>query len=171
MIFSVPSKVTMIVIQVMLLGINIFWTLLIVHFNPRLTGRAELVWVGPKRIYSCEHKLYCCIKQHHRDVLQDFTIRVRNFKVPFTVKYTKTVHRSVAFHFSRKHLFHKSQPDRGTYKWSWKHRKRGNGYQGINFVSFISLFTRLFCFSSKGIQVEKKKINFTWCLKKLTWSC
>ena len=37
-----PSKVTIIVIEFMLLGINIFWALLRAHFNPHLTARAKM---------------------------------------------------------------------------------------------------------------------------------
>ena len=37
-----PSKVIIIVIEFMFLGINIFWALLRAHFNPRLTGRAKV---------------------------------------------------------------------------------------------------------------------------------
>ena len=36
-----PSKVIIIVIEFMFLGINIFWALLRAHFNPRLTARAK----------------------------------------------------------------------------------------------------------------------------------
>ena len=41
-ILSVPSKVIIIVIEFMFLGINMFWALLRAHFNPRLTARAKL---------------------------------------------------------------------------------------------------------------------------------
>ena len=41
-IFSMPSKVIIIVIEFMFLGINIFWALLRAHFNPRLTARAKM---------------------------------------------------------------------------------------------------------------------------------
>ena len=37
-----PSKVIMIVIDFMSLGIKIFWALLRAHFNPRLTARAKM---------------------------------------------------------------------------------------------------------------------------------
>ena len=37
-----PSKVIIIVIEFMFLGINIFWALLRAHFNPRLTARAKM---------------------------------------------------------------------------------------------------------------------------------
>ena len=40
--FSMPSKVIIIVIEFMFLGINIFSTLPRVHFNPRLTARAKI---------------------------------------------------------------------------------------------------------------------------------
>ena len=43
-----PSKVIIIVIEFMFLGINMFWALL----------RVES---GPKHIYAREHKLYCYI--------------------------------------------------------------------------------------------------------------
>ena len=36
-----PSKVIIIVIEFMFLGINIFWALLRAHFNPRLTARGK----------------------------------------------------------------------------------------------------------------------------------
>ena len=41
-IFSMPSKVIVIVIQLMFLGINIFRGLLRGHFNPHLTARAKM---------------------------------------------------------------------------------------------------------------------------------
>ena len=47
-IFSMPSKVIIIVIKFMSLGINMFWALL------RL-----ILESGPKHIYAREHKLYC----------------------------------------------------------------------------------------------------------------
>ena len=37
-----PSKVIIIVIEFVFLGINIFWALLRAHFNPRLTVRAKM---------------------------------------------------------------------------------------------------------------------------------
>ena len=37
-----PSKVIIIVIEFMFLGVNIFWALLRAHFNPRLTARAKM---------------------------------------------------------------------------------------------------------------------------------
>ena len=37
-----PSKVIIIVIEFMFLGINIFWAHLRAHFNPRLTARAKI---------------------------------------------------------------------------------------------------------------------------------
>ena len=37
-----PSKVIIIVIEFMFLGINIFWALLRAHFNPGLTARAKM---------------------------------------------------------------------------------------------------------------------------------
>ena len=41
-ILSIPSKVIIIVIQFMFLGINIFWALLRAHFNPRLMAQAKM---------------------------------------------------------------------------------------------------------------------------------
>ena len=38
-----PSKVIIIVIEFIFLGINIFWALRRAHFNPPLTARAEVV--------------------------------------------------------------------------------------------------------------------------------
>ena len=40
--FSMPSKVMILVIQSMFLGVNIFSTLPRAHFNPRLTARAKI---------------------------------------------------------------------------------------------------------------------------------
>ena len=37
-----PSKVILIVIEFMSLGINIFWAILRAHFNPRLAARAKM---------------------------------------------------------------------------------------------------------------------------------
>ena len=37
-----PSKVIIIVIEFMFLGVNIFWALLRARFNPRLTARAKM---------------------------------------------------------------------------------------------------------------------------------
>ena len=37
-----PSKVIIIVIEFMFLGINIFWALLRAHFSPRLVARAKM---------------------------------------------------------------------------------------------------------------------------------
>ena len=37
-----PSKVIILVIQFMFLGIDIFWVLLGAHFDPRLTARAKM---------------------------------------------------------------------------------------------------------------------------------
>ena len=41
-ISSMPSKVIIIVIEFMFLGINISWALLRAHFNPCLTDRAKM---------------------------------------------------------------------------------------------------------------------------------
>ena len=55
-ILSMPSKVIIIVIEFMFLGINIFCALLRAHFNPRLTARAKMCLSrGPKHIYAREH--------------------------------------------------------------------------------------------------------------------
>lgn len=48
-IFSVPTKVIIIAIQLMFLGINIFWVLLVAHFDHRPTARAKM---GPSRAQS-----------------------------------------------------------------------------------------------------------------------
>ena len=37
-----PSKVIIIAMEFMFLGINIFWALLRAHFNPRLKARAKM---------------------------------------------------------------------------------------------------------------------------------
>ena len=37
-----PSKVIVIVIEFMFLGINMFWALLRAHFNPHLMARAKM---------------------------------------------------------------------------------------------------------------------------------
>ena len=37
-----PSKVIIIVIEFMFLGINMFWALLRAHFNPCLTAQAKM---------------------------------------------------------------------------------------------------------------------------------
>ena len=37
-----PSKLIIIVIEFMFLGINIFWALLSAHFDPHLTARAKM---------------------------------------------------------------------------------------------------------------------------------
>ena len=37
-----PSKVILIVIEFISLGINIFWAILRAHFNPRLAARAKM---------------------------------------------------------------------------------------------------------------------------------
>ena len=44
-----PSKVIIIAIQFIFLGINIFWVLLGAHFGPRPTARAKM---GPSRAQS-----------------------------------------------------------------------------------------------------------------------
>ena len=41
-IFSMPSKVIIIVINFMFLGKNLFWALLRAHFNPRARARAKM---------------------------------------------------------------------------------------------------------------------------------
>ena len=50
-IFSMPSKVIIIVVNFMFLGINIFWTLLRAHFNPRLTARAKMRLTRAENIF------------------------------------------------------------------------------------------------------------------------
>ena len=63
-ILSMPSKVIIIVIEFMFLGINMFWALLRAHLNPHLTAWAKmsLSWAqNINIIYACEHKLYCFI--------------------------------------------------------------------------------------------------------------
>ena len=52
-ISSMPSKVILIVIEFMFLGINMFWALLRL-----ILAESES---GPKHIYAREHKLYCYI--------------------------------------------------------------------------------------------------------------
>ena len=51
LIFSMPSKVIIIEIQFMFLGIHIFWTLLRAHFNPRLTVRVKMSLSRAQNIY------------------------------------------------------------------------------------------------------------------------
>ena len=46
-----PSKVIIIVIEFMFLGINIFWALLRAHFNPRLTARAKMTLSRSQNIF------------------------------------------------------------------------------------------------------------------------
>ena len=48
---SMPSKVIIIVIEFMFLDINIFWALLRVHFNPRLTARAKMTLSRAQNIF------------------------------------------------------------------------------------------------------------------------
>ena len=55
-----PSKVIIIVIEFMFLGINIFWALLRAHFSPSRSSES-----GPKHIYAREHKLCCFILVIH----------------------------------------------------------------------------------------------------------
>ena len=47
-----PSKVIIIVIAFMFLGINIFWALLRAHFNPRLTARAKMSLTRAQNIFT-----------------------------------------------------------------------------------------------------------------------
>ena len=56
-----PSKVIIVVIEFMFLGINIFWALLRAHFNPRLTACAKMSLSQLKTYYASEHKFYCFI--------------------------------------------------------------------------------------------------------------
>ena len=52
-IASMPSKVMIIVIQVMILGINMFWALHS-HYNPRLAARAKKdSESGPNSVFYC----------------------------------------------------------------------------------------------------------------------
>ena len=55
-----PSKVITIVIELMLLGIEL-WTLLRAHFNPPLTALAKMSLSGAQNIYDRKHKLCCFI--------------------------------------------------------------------------------------------------------------
>ena len=57
-----PSKVIIIVIEFMFLGINIFWALVRAHFKPRLTARAKMNLSRVQNIYGREHKLYCFVR-------------------------------------------------------------------------------------------------------------
>ena len=50
-ISSMPSKVIIIVIEFMFLGINIFWALLRAHFNPPLTARAQMTLSRAQNIF------------------------------------------------------------------------------------------------------------------------
>ena len=50
-ILSMPSKVIIIVIEFMFLGINMFWALLRAHFNPRLTARANMSLSRAEKIF------------------------------------------------------------------------------------------------------------------------
>ena len=60
--FSVPSKVIIIVIEFMFLGMNyMFWALILrAHFNPHLAAKMSLSNVQNIFI-PLEHKLYCFI--------------------------------------------------------------------------------------------------------------
>ena len=74
-ILSMPSKVIIIVIEFMFLGINMFWALLRAHFNPHLTAQAKNESEsGPKHIYAREHKLYCFIIVTDIEFIQLFYI-------------------------------------------------------------------------------------------------
>ena len=46
-----PSKVMVIVIEFMFLGINIFWALLRAHFNPCLTAQAKMSLSQAQKIF------------------------------------------------------------------------------------------------------------------------
>ena len=52
-----PSKVIIIVIEFMILGINMFWALLRVHFNPRPATRAKMSISRAQNTFM----LYCFI--------------------------------------------------------------------------------------------------------------
>ena len=46
-----PSKVIIIVIELMFAGINIFWALLRAHFSPRLAARAKMSLTRAQNIF------------------------------------------------------------------------------------------------------------------------
>ena len=50
-----PSKVIIIIIEFMFLGINIFWALLRAHFNPRLKARAKMSLSRAQNIFMPEN--------------------------------------------------------------------------------------------------------------------
>ena len=50
-----PSKVIIIVIEFMFLGINIFWDLLRAHFNPRVTAWAKASLSRAENIFMPEN--------------------------------------------------------------------------------------------------------------------
>ena len=59
--FSVPSKVIIIVIELMFLGMNMFWALILrARFNPHLAAKMSSSKVQNIFI-PLEHKLYCFI--------------------------------------------------------------------------------------------------------------
>ena len=60
-LFLIPSGMIIIVIELMFLGVNMFFALLRAHFIPRLRLRLKWAWVGPKTYYTREHHLYCFI--------------------------------------------------------------------------------------------------------------
>ena len=59
-----PSKVTIIIIVFMFLGLNIFRALLRAHFSPRLAARAKMSLSRAQNIFMpFQHKLYCYSKR------------------------------------------------------------------------------------------------------------
>ena len=75
-IFSMPSKVILIVIEFMFLGLNMFWALL----RLILKNDSES---GPKHIYAREHKLYCYIIIHQIfSLARDWSKRVTWANIP-----------------------------------------------------------------------------------------
>ena len=64
-----PSKVIIIVIELMFLGINIFWALLRAHFNPCLMARAKRSLSWPQNIFMPANMnsivlLFCLLNKH-----------------------------------------------------------------------------------------------------------
>ena len=64
-IFSVSSKVIVIVTEFIFLGINMFWALLRAHFNPCLAAQAKMSLSRAQNIIYAEHELhYWCTWQN-----------------------------------------------------------------------------------------------------------
>ena len=59
-----PSKVIIIVIEFMFLGINIFWALPRAHFNPRLRARAEMSLSRAQNIFITRNTRISFHKAH-----------------------------------------------------------------------------------------------------------